>query len=422
MPYPTVTTRTIARRITLLLALAAIPGIWMVSKGCIAQHMEQATLAADMNETVLMIPVRPRSSSWTAMPGKSSGADTAGAGIDASTEPARHGWSGKLETTIFKPPGEGPFPLLVLNHGKALGNPRTQERARFLSISREFVKRGYAVVIPMRTGFSKSSGDYVEQHCDMTANGQIQAKDLHDVLAYAAKQPWADPERILVGGQSYGGLTALAFATHNFPGVKGVLNFAGGLRTTSCQWEASLVRAFGNYGGQTSIPSLWFYGENDSHFNHTLASWMYRAYTDAGGNATLVKFGAFKNDAHAMSGSRDGVRIWWPETEKFLRRIDMPTEEIFSVAEPELPAKSGFAAIDNAEAVPYLHEQGREQYRAFLGKSLPRAFALSPTGAWSWVEDGDDPAQRALANCQKNSSTPCKLYAIDHDVVWSDKA
>ncbi len=29
----------------------------------------------------------------------------------------------QLETTIYKPPGDGPFPLVVMNHGKALGNP-----------------------------------------------------------------------------------------------------------------------------------------------------------------------------------------------------------------------------------------------------------------------------------------------------------
>lgn len=419
MPRSPAAPRLTARRLIFLLALATLPCIALLTNACIAQSA--APLDPALNEEVVMLPVQSRPAPWSGKQDKSSGADVANSGGKVAATSRPHGWNGELETTIFMPPGEGPFPLLVLNHGKALGDPRAQERARFLALSREFVKRGYAVVIPMRTGFSRSSGEYVEQHCDMTANGQIQAKDLHDVLAYAVRQPWADPERILVGGQSYGGLTAMAFATHDFPGVKGVLNFAGGLRTEGCAWQASLVRAFGTYGGQTRIPSLWFYGENDSYFNHELAGRMHQAYTNGGGKATLVRFGAFKNDAHAMSGSRDGVRIWWPETEKFLRRIGMPTEEIFSVAEPATPAQSGFAALGDAGAVPYLREQGREQYRKFLSKSQPRAFALSASGAWSWVEDGDDPAERAMANCQKNSAAPCKLYAIDDKVVWADK-
>ncbi|TCS38603.1 dienelactone hydrolase [Paucimonas lemoignei] len=446
MPHLTATPRSTARRLSLvfLFAFAAIPAMGLVAQGSIAQvpHAAAAAVAtvtapapaaapvepqhvsldSTLNEEIVMVPVHGQQVAWwTGKSNKSSGADVSAATSNVPAEPAKRSRSGELETTVYMPPGEGPFPILVLNHGKSLGNPRSQERARFLTVSREFVKRGYAVVIPMRTGFSKSSGEYVEEYCDMTANGQIQANDLDDVLAYVARQPWADMQRILVGGQSYGGLTAVAFATHNFPGVKGVINFAGGLKTNGCQWESSLVQAFATYGAQARVPSLWFYGENDSHFGPALASRMHQAYTAAGGNATLVKFGAFKNDAHGMSGSRDGIKIWLPETEKFLRQIGMPSEEIFKLAEPARLPKSGYAEVNNIAAVPYLREDGREQYRAFLTKSSPRAFALSSSGAWSWVEDGDDPADRAIANCQKNSVSPCKLYAVDGDVVWSDK-
>src|SRR6202000_3176339 len=34
-----------------------------------------------------------------------------------------------LEATLFEPPGTGPFPLMVMNHG-AEGNPRTVKRYR----------------------------------------------------------------------------------------------------------------------------------------------------------------------------------------------------------------------------------------------------------------------------------------------------
>jgi dienelactone hydrolase len=173
----------------------------------------------------------------------------------------------ELETTIFKPPGNGPFPLVIMNHGKALGNPRNQGRDRFLVLSREFVKRGYAVVIPMRKGFAKSTGDYVDPGCDMTAHGQLQAEDLQGTLAFLRTQSWADNDRIVVAGQSYGGLTAMAFGTHQAPGVRGLINFAGGLKMHggSCQWQQSLVNAFASYGAHSRLPSLWFYGANDHH-------------------------------------------------------------------------------------------------------------------------------------------------------------
>lgn len=73
----------------------------------------------------------------------------------------------ELETTIFKPPGDGPFPLVVINHGKALGKPAFQSRARYLAQSAEFVKRGYVVALPMRQGFSKSGGAYIGGGCNV---------------------------------------------------------------------------------------------------------------------------------------------------------------------------------------------------------------------------------------------------------------
>lgn len=332
------------------------------------------------------------------------------------------GESVELETTIFKPPGEGPFPLVIMNHGKALGNPRAQGRDRFVVLSREFVRRGYAVVIPMRKGFSKSTGDYVDPGCNMTAHGQMQADDLQGTLEYLRSQRWVDKERIVVAGQSYGGLTALAFGTRNFPGVRGLINFAGGLRMHGgdCRWESSLVKAFASFGAKTALPSLWFYGANDMHFGPDLATRMYDAYIQAGGQAKLVAYGAFKKDAHGMSGSRDGVKIWWPETEKFLKEVGMPTEPVIALSDEIKVPKTEYASIDNITAVPYLRDRGREQYKVFLSKPYPRAFAVSPTGAWSWAEDGDDPVEQVLAECQKNSSQPCKLYAVDNNVVWAD--
>lgn len=328
----------------------------------------------------------------------------------------------ELETTIFKPPGAGPFPLIIMNHGKEPGDPHFQKRDRFIVISREFVKRGYAVVIPMRKGFSKSTGKYVEDGCNMMSNGQFQADDLQGTLEHFLKLSWVDKSRILVAGQSYGGLATIAFGTRNFPGVKGLINFSGGLRSDggNCQWQSALVNAFANYGTRSTVPSLWFYGENDSYFNPDIAARMHNAYVASGGNAKLVAYGPFKSDAHAMIGSRDGVKIWWPETEKFLQKIGMPTAETITLVEERLMPRSDFAAIDNVDAIPYLKDKGREAYRVFLGKSLPRAFALSPTGAWSWTEEGDDPVERVLANCQNSSRQPCQLYAVDDYVVWTE--
>ena len=241
-----------------------------------------------------------------------------------------------METTIFTPPGKGPFPLLIMNHGKAPGNPHSQPRARYLVISREFVKRGYAVIIPMRKGFAESTGDYTVNGCDTKKTGLDQADNIQDALDYALQQAWADKDRILIAGQSHGGLSSIAFGTHHVAGVKGILNFAGGSRVNNCTWKDKLVDAFAYYGAHSTLPSLWFYGANDSYFNPELASNMLAAYKHAGGHASLIAYGPFKTDSHPMSSSPDGVAIWWPETEKFLTAIGLPTK----IVEPALKRSS----------------------------------------------------------------------------------
>jgi dienelactone hydrolase len=329
------------------------------------------------------------------------------------------GFGVSLETTIFKPDGDGPFPLAVINHGKAPGNPVHQERARYLLASREFVRRGYAVALPMRNGFSRSSGIYISPAgCNIASNGEMQADSVAAVLEWLRGQPFVDKDRIVIVGQSHGGLTAIALGTLNPPGVRGLVNFAGGLKETGCYWQSALVLAFQRYGARTKLPSLWFYGDNDSYFPPSVWKDMYARYTGSGGNARLVAFGEFGKDSHGMFSSRAGLPIWLPEVEKFLESLGLPSRPVIAISDVPRPPRSDFARLDDVAAVPALRETGRKGYADFLQKGLPRAFAIGPTGAWGWAMEGDDPAVRALENCQKNSKEPCKLYAIDEEVVW----
>jgi dienelactone hydrolase len=336
--------------------------------------------------------------------------------------PAGPGGRALLETTVFQPDGPGPFPLLIINHGKEAGPPRLQPRDRFIFMATAFVKRGYAVMVPMRQGFADSTGNYVDYGCDMAANGYAQARDVLDVIDYARALDWIDSDRIVVAGQSFGGLATMALGTHDIPGVRGLLNFAGGLRDNGgqCNWRAALVKAFGQYGADSKVDSLWMYGANDSLFPPRLATRLYDAFTRAGGNATLVRFGRFKRDAHVMLASRDGEKVWLPETERFLQRIGMPTREIYTVIAPPRIAKTNYAPIGDVDAVPFVGEGGREAYRDYLGKMTPRAFAVAPSGAWSWAEEGEEPERRALDACQQKAGQTCRLYSIDDDVVWPE--
>jgi len=328
-----------------------------------------------------------------------------------------------LETTVFQPDGAGPFPLIVINHGKDPGRPSLQTRDRFYHMASVFVKRGYAVMVPMRQGFSKSGGRYRDRGCDMAANGYTQAEDIRATLDYARQQPWIDGARMIVAGQSYGGLAAIALGTEALPGVRGLINVAGGLRDDSnrCAWRSQLVAAFADYGAKAKVPSLWLYGQNDSLFGPELAARMHAAYVGAGGRGRLVEFPAFKRDAHGMLASRDGEKVWLQDTEQFLREIGMPTAVVVDVPAPPSPARTDYAQVDDIAAVPFLSETGRRAYRDYLTKLTPRAFAVSASGGWTWAEEGEDPDGRALATCSAKSKEPCRLYSVDDYVVWHDE-
>ncbi|MEI7447647.1 MAG: CocE/NonD family hydrolase [Burkholderiales bacterium] len=232
-------------------------------------------------------------------------------------------WAATLEVTLFSPPGDGPFPVAVINHGKAAGDPRWQGRARYLLPSRSLVERGFLVVLPMRAGFSKSTGSYMGAGCNTESNGLVQADDVAAVLDHVATLPEADTTRTIVMGQSHGGMVTLALGTLGRPGVLGLVNFAGGLRNTDCvAWEGGLARAFAAYGAKTRVPSLWFYGDNDSYWSRPTWEAMHAAYVGAGGDARMVAFGTFApGDAHGMFGSRAGQPIWLPEFDRFAASI-----------------------------------------------------------------------------------------------------
>lgn len=231
----------------------------------------------------------------------------------------------ELETTIYRPEGAGPFPIAIVNHGKESGDPRFQRRYRPTRAAQYFVQRGYAVVAPMRQGFSKSGGGYVGGGCNVESNGRTQADDVKAVVDWLGTQPWADMNRIVVIGQSHGGWTTMAFGALNHPGVKGLINFAGGLRQESCpQWQPQLASGVASYAKETKVPSLWFYGDNDSFFDSETWRAMYDQYRASGGQVTLVAFGKFEPDSHMMFGSRRGDAVWQPEVTKFLQGLGLP--------------------------------------------------------------------------------------------------
>ena len=214
----------------------------------------------------------------------------------------------RLQTTVYKPDGPGPFPLAVISHGvpfEKVLESEIKSRHRFCLQSEEFVKRGFAVAIPMRRGYGRSGGSKNEAYGNIAAFGLEDARDIRSTIDFMRREPYVDGKRIVLVGQSGGGLASLAYGSLADPDVKGIINFAGGLRVRKDMWEFDMASAFGIYAKTTRIPSLWFYTANDSYFSPTTAGLAYDEYRKSGGQARLIALPPFKTGRpHSFCGFR----------------------------------------------------------------------------------------------------------------------
>lgn len=234
-----------------------------------------------------------------------------------------------IDVTVFKPPGEGPFPVLVLSHGspRSAEERRREGRQRLPAQSERFVEMGFAVLVPTRRGYGGSGGAWAETYgtCtqpDYHAAGLETARDLRAALDAVRGEPWADTARIVLAGQSAGGFGSVAASATDLPGLVGVINFAGGrgsMGPNQVCGEERLIEAMALYGRTARVPELWVYSENDLFFPPALARRMHAAFVAAGGRAEFVQAPATGLDGHGYFAR--AIHDWSPRVEGFLRRI-----------------------------------------------------------------------------------------------------
>jgi dienelactone hydrolase len=231
-----------------------------------------------------------------------------------------------IEVTLYEPEGEGPFPLAVLSHGspRTPADRRTMGRLRFEPQSKEFLARGFAVAVPMRRGYGRSGGEWAEGYgtCgnpDYAGAGLESARDILATLEAMKAYPKVDTGRVLLVGVSAGGWASIAAASTPVPGLKAVINFAGGRGSQRpdfvCNSER-LVRATELYGKTSKVPQLWIYAANDQFFGPELARRMHESFVTGGGRAKFKAVPPFDKDGHLYFAR--GTAQWAPMVADFL--------------------------------------------------------------------------------------------------------
>jgi dienelactone hydrolase len=247
----------------------------------------------------------------------------------------------KIVVTTYRPRAWGPFPWIVMSHGTApkLESNRTIGRYRSLNPIREWVRRGYAVVVPVRRGYGASGGDKLGdaygscQKPDFRRAGEGAALDLLATIQWAKTHKDLDPKRWLLVGQSAGGFASIYTASKRPEGLVAVLAFApgrGGRPDTHPGQPCApdpLARLFASIAPDVPVPVLWFYAENDAYLGPAAARLWFESFRAAGGRGDLVMIPPFpQNQGHGVYPASAGTPLWTAAVATFFRahQITLP--------------------------------------------------------------------------------------------------
>jgi len=115
--------------------------------------------------------------------------------------------AGQIPALLYRPPGAGPFPVLLNIHG----GPEAQSLPVLDSLTEGLLARGIAVLATNIRGSSGYGLRYQRLIYRDWGGGDI--ADLRAAAEFIRTQPWADQDRLGVLGGSYGGFAALSCLT-----------------------------------------------------------------------------------------------------------------------------------------------------------------------------------------------------------------
>jgi dienelactone hydrolase len=240
-----------------------------------------------------------------------------------------------MDGKIYKPEGEGPFPLVVITHGRNSSSEVNAKRTvnDYSALAKTLIRKKFAVVFVLRRGYGTSQGGdnegfYTNPSSNMYPAAKEAGKDIKATVEFMKIKPYIDSSKIILMGHSMGGQAVMAALTMKIPGVIGVVNFAGGLayRDSSgrTNGDLALIDLWAQFGKENNtVPTLWIYANNDSHFDPGLVSQMYTAYTKHGGKATYIPLNAIGEDGHDAIMGVPGIKMWLPSFNDYLRSIGL---------------------------------------------------------------------------------------------------
>jgi dienelactone hydrolase len=241
---------------------------------------------------------------------------------------------------LFRPAGEGPFPLAVIAHASTQNVLRRAQmpQPEYRALAAWLVARGFAVLVPERLGHG-AGGKYLEDQggcdeADYLGAGRATAAEIAAAAGFLRRQSFIRPAGMVVIGHSAGGWGALALAGNDPDEVAAIIAFAPGRGGNANDVPGkvcaphTLVAAAGAFGKAARVKVTWLVAANDSYFSPAFSRQLADAFRAGGGRTDFHVLPAHGGEGHWLAESAGGVALAGAELDRALKaRLPAPLKQ-----------------------------------------------------------------------------------------------
>lgn len=240
----------------------------------------------------------------------------------------------RMEATLFKPPGSGPYPVMIFNHGSSGGPIPATHTEDPKALGAHLLSKNIALLVPMRCGRGKSEGSNKEEPSPCTAEAARQglryaSEAVDAVYEYLREQPWPSMDKVILAGHSRGGMLASMYAAKR-PGVAlAVINFSGGWKNDNCGPADVNLALFKDAGSGAKVPNLFLYARNDAFYSDDSMSKYAAQFKSAGGDVTFKMLEVEKINGHQLF--HRAMPLWKNSVDDFLMSVGIATNSDYGL-------------------------------------------------------------------------------------------
>src|ERR1700751_5987936 len=206
------------------------------------------------------------------------------------TTPTAHRAS---QTLPFRPPGDGPFRLAVVAHATPQNVLRRAQmpQPEYKPLAAFLVRRGFAVLVPERSGHGATGGPYLED------------------------QGGCDEGNYARSGRAAGAWGAVALAASEPREIAAIIAFAPGRgghandRENEVCAPHTLIAAASAFGKAARVAVTWLVAANDTYFSPELSRSLADAFRAAGGKVQFFVLPPSGSEGHWMAETETGVKL-----------------------------------------------------------------------------------------------------------------